>query len=329
MSDLKIGIIGTGMISGMFCDAVEEVDSVTVGAVLSRSEERGEGFVRENRLDCAVFTDFEAFAGSGIDAVYVASPNCLHMKHTIESVRRRLHVLCEKPIASDAGEYAEMRREAEKCERILLEAMRPAHDPCYVIVRENLPRLGTLRRAALEYCQYASRYDRFKAGESPRAFDPAYSNAAVMDIGVYPISVCVSLFGAPSGEIKSRSVILRGGMEGAGEAILPYGDMTAVISYSKIHDSVNPSVISGEGGSIIIDKLSSPKKIVFIGRDGKEEVLFTSEKDNNMRYEIRAFVEAIRKGEADSKFGDDTAITISLIDEIRRQNGIRFPADVK
>ena len=113
------------------------------------------------------------------------------------------------------------------------------------------------------------------------------------------------------------------------EAILPYGDMTAVISYSKIHDSVNPSVISGEGGSIIIDKLSSPKKIVFIGRDGKEEVLFTSEKDNNMRYEIRAFVEAIRKGEADSKFGDDTAITISLIDEIRRQNGIRFPADVK
>ena len=329
MSDVRFGIIGTGMISGMFCDAVKETDGASVCAVLSRSAERGAEFARENRLVCPVFTDFEEFAGSGIDAVYVASPNCLHMKHTVDSLSRGLHVLCEKPVASNAGEYDEMRRTAEKNGKVLLEAMRPSHDPCYGIVRDNLPRLGKIRRASLEYCQYSSRYDRFKAGEVLRAFDPSYSNAAVMDIGVYPLAVCVSLFGSPTGEIRSRSVILGNGMEGAGEVILPYGDMTAVISYAKIFDSVNPSVIAGEYGAIKIDKLSSPKKIVFVGRDGNEEVLFTSEKDNNMRFEIRAFADSIEKGTADPKFGDDTAITMSLIDGIRRQNGILFPADVK
>ena len=329
MSELKFGIIGTGVISGMFCDAVDDLDGVTIGAVLSRSAERGAEFALKKSLSCPVFTDFEEFAGSGIDAVYVASPNRFHMKHTVDSMNRGLHVLCEKPVASNACEYDKMRCTAEKNGKVLLEAMRPAHDPCYGIVRENLPRLGKIRRAALEYCQYSSRYDRFKAGDVLRAFDPSYSNAAVMDIGVYPLAVCVSLFGSPTGEISSRSVILGNGMEGAGEVILPYGDMTATVSYSKIYDSVNPSAIVGECGAIKIDKLSSPKKIVFVGRDGSEDILFTSEKDNNMRFEITAFADFINKGAAVSKFLNDTEITMSLIDEIRRQNGIIFPADVK
>ena len=202
MSDLIFGIIGTGMISGWFCDAVSEVPGATVGAILSRSADRGAEFAAEKGIYCPVFTDFELFAASGINAVYVASPNCLHKEHTVKSLERGLHVLCEKPIASNADEYEEMHRAAEKNGKVLLEAMRPAHDPCYDKVRENLPRLGKIRRASFEYCQYSSRYDRFKAGEVLRAFDPSYSNAAVMDIGVYPLAVCVSLFGAPWGEIK-------------------------------------------------------------------------------------------------------------------------------
>ena len=77
--------------------------------------------------------------------------------------------------------------------------------------------LGTLRHATFDFCQYSSRYDRFLAGEHVNAFDPALSNAAVMDVGVYAAAVMVYLFGAPlPGGISATSTFLHNGMEGSG-----------------------------------------------------------------------------------------------------------------
>ena len=80
--------------------------------------------------------------------------------------------------------------------------------------------------------------------------------------------------------------------------LLKYPDFNATVTYSKISDSVNPSVFEGELGSLTVDKMNSPRKVVLRLR-GKEptevEVPFT---DNNMIYEIAAF-ERFVSGEGD------------------------------
>lgn len=321
---MKIGVIGSNFVSDWLCQAVLETGEFTLAAMYSRKQETGEAFAAKYNIP-TVYTDMEAFLSSDLDAVYIASPNYCHAPQAIDALRHGKHVLCEKPIATTSSEWKAMEQAACDNGRVLLEAMRPAFDPAIAVVRENLSKLGTIRRAVLEYCQYSSRYDKFKAGDILNAFNPALGNAAIMDIGVYAVHVCLMLFGKPSA-VQSRSVLLSNGMEGMGTIFLPYEELgfQAEVVYAKIIDSVNPSVITGENGSITIDKLSQPGLVTMQLRGKEPEVLFTEETDNNMIYQVRTFAELIRRGEVEHGYKAVSAMEMEILDTVREQNGIVF-----
>ena len=319
-------MIGSNFVSDWLADSANASDKIELYAIYSRTREKGEEFAARHSIP-HVFCDMEEFLSSEIDAVYIASPNSLHCRQTLEAVSHAKHVLCEKPIASSSREYALMRGAAEEKGVILLEAMRPAFDPALEAVKANLPRLGKIRRASLEFCQYSSRYDKFRSGEVLQAFRPEFSNASLMDIGVYPVHFALRLFGEPTGEIKSSSVILDNGFEGSGEIIMPYGDMNVTVSYSKIFDSVTPSVIIGEDGAITIDKMSCPSEITFIPRKGTPEMIPFNYSETNMDFEVAEFARLIKEGEVKNEHSFYSELEMKLLDTVRRQNGVIFPAD--
>lgn len=289
---MKIAIVGTNFISDNFSIAASEVDGVELYAVYSRKLDTGRTFAAKYGIK-KVYNDYsEMLSDTEIDAVYVASPNCLHPEHTVRALEAGKHVLCEKMLAPTYPEYLEMKATAERTGRVLLEAMRPTHDPFYDVLKQNLPRIGKVRRAHLEFCQYSSRYDRFKSGILTNAFDPTMKNSALADIGIYPVSVALMLFGEPIASVGS-SVFLSNGFEGAGSIILTYPDKLVSVAYSKISDSTTPSIIEGELGSIHIDKLSAPTRMTLILRGERPAVIPTSSPDNNMIYEIRTFRDAV------------------------------------
>jgi len=292
MKNLRIGIVGTNFISDWFYEAARDASGVQVEAVYSRKLDTGEAFAKKHGIN-SVYTNYDDMLSSGIiDAVYVASPTICHKEHTIKALRAGIAVLCEKMIAESYISFLEMKSESERSGIVLLEAMRPEFDPAYEVLRGALPRVGKIRRVALEFCQYSSRYDKFRAGIVENAFNPSLKNSALADIGIYPLHICISLFGAPK-TVRSSSVKLENGFEGAGSAVLGYEDMIAEISYSKIFDSVNPSSIAGEDGTILIDKLVNPSEIILVKRGGEREVLFSRSLLSNMIYEIRAFREMV------------------------------------
>ena len=83
----------------------------------------------------------------------------------------------------------------------LMEAMKHTLTPNFLSVLKNIERVGKVRRYFSSYCQYSSRYDKFKEGIVLNAFDPKLSNGAIMDIGVYTIYPMVVLFGQPSSDL--------------------------------------------------------------------------------------------------------------------------------
>lgn len=322
MKDMKLGMIGTNFVSDWLAESAEKTDGITVTAIYSRSEETGAAFARKHSIG-AVYTDMDEFLSSDIDAVYIASPNALHFSQAEAAMRHSKHVLLEKPAALTEADFRKLADIAKEEGVVLLEAMRPAHDPVIREAREKLSLLGTLRHAVFEFCQYSSRYDRFKNGEIMNAFDPKLGNAAVMDIGVYAIHLCVMMLGRPD-SVEADSFMLPNGMEGMGKARLKYGSMTAEIVYSKIYDSVSPSYVTGENGSVVIGKLSTGDD-VFLKLRKEEAVRLGGERpENNMVYELLDFVSAVR-GELDiSEFTENTRTTLAVIDRIREIGGIRF-----
>ena len=315
MNDLRLLIIGTNFISDRLCDAVSRVEGISVYAVYSRKIDTGMAFAKKYGIE-RVYDSLEtALADKMIDAVYVASPTFLHSTHTIMALREGKHVLCEKSLASSYSEALEMRKCAKDSGRVLLEAMRPAFDPAFDLIKSEISRLGVIRRAQLQFCKYSSRYDNYKRGIIENAFDPKIKNSALSDIGVYPLWLCIALFGEPK-DIISDKIFLDNNFLAMGCSVLTYGSMSAIVSYSKITEESEPSFIEGEEGTLFIDKISEPRSLYVKPRIGEPYYLDYTPSENNMVCELRAFIDMIKAKTDYAPYLDTSLSVMKIADKI-------------
>ena len=325
---MRFGIIGTNWITERFIEAAREVEDFSLSAVFSRTSERAGEFAAKFGGE-HVFTDINEFASSDkIDAVYIASPNSLHKEQAILCMKNKKHVLCEKPIASNTRELHEMVRVAKEEKVLLMEALKTSYLPNFLTIKENLHKIGKVRRYSASYCQYSSRYDKYKEGTILNAFKPQFSNGSLMDIGIYTIYPMVVLFGAPS-SIKANAVMLESGVDGQGSILFEYPGMEAVISHSKIVNSFLPTEIQGEEGTIVIDKIHTPEKVQIFFKDGTIEDITVPQKSNSMFYEVAEFLRLAKHGVLEPSINSFTnsLSTHRILEEGRNQIGLVYPAD--
>ena len=268
-----------------------------------------------------------------LDAIYIASPNAIHHDQAILFLQNKKHVLCEKAFASNYKEALNMINTAKENNVVIMEAMRITVTPNFKILKDNLHKIGEIRRCFASFCQYSSRYDKYKEGTILNAFKKELSNGALMDIGVYCLAPIINLFGPPN-NIKSNTFLLSTGVDGQGSAILDYGTMDAVLIYSKIANSYIPSEIQGEKGSIIIDKMNNFENIKIVYRDGTVEDIGVKQHENNMYYEIEEFVKLVELSHSNAVYSsfntlENTLNTMLTMDKIRQDLNIVFPADNK
>ena len=330
LSLVRFGVVGTNWITDRFLDHVKAIEAFTLTAVFSRTEEKARAFADKYGVE-TIFTDLEEMAKSDvIDAVYIATPNALHAEQSILFLNHGKHVLCEKPLASNTREVDAMFQAARKNGVVLMEAMKTTFLPRFQAIQKNLDKLGTIRRYFGSYCQYSSRYDKYKEGIVLNAFKPELSNGALMDLGIYCIYPLVVLFGEPK-RIQASAVMLESGVDGEGSLILEYDGMQANIQFSKISDSFIPSEIQGESGSIIIDHISDPSAVSLRYRNGETEDLTVDQPIGSMAYETMEFINLIKSGKTESEVNSykNSRITASIMEEARRQIGLVFPADKK
>ncbi|WP_436376714.1 Gfo/Idh/MocA family protein [Cytobacillus sp. BC1816] len=325
---VRFGIVGTNWITERFLKAALQVEDFQLTAVYSRTEEKAKEFAGKYGVE-RTFTDLKEMAASGeIDAVYIASPNSLHAEQATLFMNNNVHVLCEKPIASNTKELKSLIAAARKNNVLLMEALKSTFMPNFLAVKENLHKIGQVRRYFASYCQYSSRYDAYRQGTVLNAFNPDFSNGSLMDIGIYCVYPLVALFGKPE-EIKAAGYMLESGVDGEGSMVLKYPDMDAVIMYSKIADSSLPSEIQGEEGNIVIDRISAPEKVELHYRSGEREDLTQDQLSDSMYYEAKEFIHLVQAGKTESDINSyaNSMITMEIIEEARRQIGVVYPAD--
>ncbi|MDR1883935.1 MAG: Gfo/Idh/MocA family oxidoreductase [Prevotella sp.] len=325
---IRFGIIGTGFIVDKVLEGARLDPRFELAAIYSRTQEQADIFARKHNIT-RTFTSLEAMAASPlIDAVYIASPNSLHAFQSILFMRHGKHVLCEKPFASNAKEVKAMIAASGENNVALMEAMKPGMTPNFMAIKNNIGKIGTVRRYFSCYCQYSSRYDKLKEGVVLNAFDPALSSGAVMDLGVYTIYPMVVLFGRPK-KVSATGLKLPTGVDGQGAVNFEYEGMNATVLYSKIADSALPTEIQGEEGTITSDRINIIDKVTLGYRNGEEKVISTPNLLHEYYYEVAEFINLIREGKRESEINshENSLITIEIVDEIRKQIDIKYPAD--
>lgn len=337
MNKIRFGIIGTNFITDWVIAGAKQDERFELVAVCSRTQERANEFAAKYDIPYT-FTSLEEMAASPlIDAVYIATPNYLHASQSILCMKYGKHVLCEKPMASNAYEVKQMIAASRQYGVTLMEAMKPTLTPNFRVLREALPKAGVIRRYFASYCQYSSRYDKFKEGIVLNAFKPELSNGAMMDIGVYTVYPMVVLFGRPN-KISASGVVLSTGTDGQGAVNFEYEGMNATVLYSKIANSSLPTEIEGEDGNFMLDKINQINRVTWQARpvasSGKgpltpvEDISAVTDKDEYY-YEVAEFINLVQAGKLESEVNshENSLITIEIIDEVRRQLGVSFLAD--
>jgi len=323
---IRFAVVGTNWITRQFVDAAHESGKYKLSAIYSRHLEQAQTFANDYPVE-QLFTSLEEMAKSdAIDAVYIASPNSLHAQQSMLFMRHNKHVICEKPLASNLREVEEAIACAREHQVVLFEAFKTAYLPNFIALQQALPRVGKIRKVILNYCQYSSRYQRYLDGENPNTFNPAFSNGSIMDIGFYVLATAVALWGEPY-SLQATASLLDSGVDAHGSVQLNYGDFDVTLLHSKVSDSMLPSEIQGEAGSLVIDKLSECQAISFIPRGGKPQNLTLPQHINTMLYEAEVFARLIENQEVNHPGLAVSRGTSALSTEIRRQTGVKFPAD--
>ncbi len=323
---IRLAVIGTNWITKKFIDAARDSTKYQVTAIYSRTLEKANIFAKEYSVK-HIYTSLDDLAASAeVDAVYIASPNSCHCQQAILMMQHGKHVICEKPLASNTREVQMMIRCAKKNKVVLFEAFKTVYLPNFIQLWQQLPELGTLRKVMLNYCQHSSRYQNYLEGKNPNTFNPKFSGGSLMDIGVYCVGSMVALFGEPD-KVKATGTLLSSDVDIHGSIIAQYEGFDVAISHSKVSDCHLPSIIQGERANLVIDKISDCSSITLAHSEKGIQELSVKQHKNTMRYEAEAFAELVKNNQVEH-VGLELSLSVAkLLTAIRRQIGVRFPAD--
>ena len=102
-------IIGAGMHPRQkLAPAIGLTPEAELIAVLSRDQGRADAFAEAHGARVGYSNMDDLLADSRIDAVFVASPNALHVGHTTQAAKAGKHVLSEKPMATSVDDALDM-----------------------------------------------------------------------------------------------------------------------------------------------------------------------------------------------------------------------------
>jgi predicted dehydrogenase len=149
---LRIGILGAARIADEGIIAPARTLGHQVAAVAARDRARAEAFAAERGITAVHDTYAGVIADPGIDLVYNALVNSLHARWNIAALQAGKHVLCEKPLTSNAQQARAVRAAARASAGLIAEGFHYQHHPVNLRLRELVQTHTRRSESAREPC---------------------------------------------------------------------------------------------------------------------------------------------------------------------------------
>jgi predicted dehydrogenase len=323
---VRWGILGPGAISELFAQALEEAEGADLVAVGSRDEGRAGAFARKHDVARAHGSYVDLAADPDIDAIYIGTPHSFHEEHTVLCLSHGKHVLCEKPLAINAGQAGRMIRAAHQHDRLLMEAMWTRFLPSLEHVRKVMAsgRIGEPRTLTADF-GIQPEFD-----PTSRLFDPRLGGGALLDLGVYAVSLGHWLFGDPV-DIKGTAHLGPTGVDDDSAFVLRHGEGQITTAFQSMRiDTPREAVIRGTGGWIRLHEPWWGTSSLAIGTAaGEQETLTLALKGQGYTHMAEGFMDLVREDRRDSDVIslEDSLAIMETMDTLREQWGLKYPME--
>ncbi len=319
------GILGTGSIARKFVTGLAALPDARPAAVGSRAQKTADAFGREFDIPRR-HPSYDALAEDPeVDVIYVATPHSLHRENTLLCLDAGKAVLCEKPFAVNADQADEMAAAARRAGRFLMEAMWTRFLPATGVLLELLAEraVGEVRMITADF--------GFRAGLDPagRLFDPALAGGALLDVGVYPVSLASMVFGGPPDRVAGLADLGQTGVDEQNGMVLGYdGGRLAVLCSAIRTRTAHELHVYGTEGRIRVPDWWHADHLIVIRGDGEERIDAPIE-GNGYHYQAAEVMSCLADGrtESDRMPLDETVGVMRTLDRIREQWGLRYPME--
>ncbi|WP_258045660.1 Gfo/Idh/MocA family protein [Mesorhizobium sp. NBSH29] len=240
------GLVGTGMIARHFTEDLRSVAGAHLAAVTSRSFDKAAAFGAA--FDARAHADLDAMLRAPeVDAVYIATPNDTHFSTALAALSAGKGVVVEKPLAMSRTEAEQLASFATEQKLFLMEGMWTRFLPAMDFVREALRSgaIGKVRRIDGELA-FRHLYD-----PGNRFFDAAQGGGALLDLGVYLISLSLALMGRAE-TVNGRWRAAPSGVDMAADIEMTFGTAQARLHCALDYEGANLFVIEGTHGSLVL-----------------------------------------------------------------------------
>lgn len=315
------GIIGTGGIAAAFAKDLNFLPGHEVAAVGSRSLERAESFA--DQFGASAVGSYEQLVNSDIDAVYVATPHSAHAENSILALDAGKPVLCEKPFAVNSSQVQAMIDAARRNEVALMEAMWSRFLPTYERVRNLIAQEEIGEIVAI----YADHGQPLPSDTHYRLHAPELAGGALLDLGVYPISLSNMILGAPD-LILATSTPTASGVDAQTSMIFAYesGAQAILTTTLEVRTPCTARIVGTKGRIEIDSNFYTPTSMRLVTNTGTLE--FPREyQGHGIREQAREFAQVVRRGELESSIMPwyESLEVIETMDLIREQIELTYP----
>ena len=321
---LRWGIASTGTISNSMAEALATIDGAQLVAVGSRTQDAADEFAARHSITTAHGAYAALWADAEVDVVYIGSPHSEHHWMTLAALDAGKHVLCEKAFAVNAHEAGEMIDAARRNGRFLMEAMWSWFMPLWHELRDRIA-TGAIGEVVSVDANFAIPV----VDEQGRHRRPELAGGALLDLGIYPLSIGRFLLGEPV-EVRALGRLTDQGVDGLVGGVLSHRS-GAVSTFTTSLDALSDltaRVVGTEGRIVVGAPFWFPTEFTITRNDGtdREHVEIAN---RGLAHEAEHVMERIRGGyhESDVQTWAATLSNMELMDEIRRQLGVVYPSE--
>ena len=319
---LRWAVLGAGVIANEMAQVLQSMGRALDG-IGNRTYEKAAAFAQKYGVK-KVYADFhEMFTDPDIDIIYLTTPHNTHMAYLEQALTHGKHVLCEKSITLNREELDRAVRLAREHHVVLAEAMTIYHMPLYRVLRERVAS-GELGRVNLIQLNFGS----FKDYDmNNRFFNRSLAGGALLDIGVYALSLARLFLDSNPDQVKS---FVRKAPTGVDEsAVLSMmnreGQLVSVI-LSLHSKQPKRAVISCEKGYIEIMEYPRAQEAVIVdAATGARETVQAGHTSRALVYELED-MEAAVQGACDMLL-PYTVDVMELMTALRREWGVSYPEE--
>lgn len=323
--NLNWAVLGTGVIANEMAQALQRMGK-QLYAVGNRTYEKAVDFAEKYQITKVYKNYDEMFTDPKVDIIYITTPHNTHIQFLRKALEHGKHVLCEKSITLNSSELDEAIKLADKNRVILAEAMTIWHMPLYKklwkLVEDG--QLGKVQMIQLNFGSFKE-YDM-----KNRFFNMELAGGALLDIGVYALSLARSFMTCQPNKVESQVKYAETGAdEQAGILLMNDDGQMAAISLSLHSKQPKRAVISCEKAYIeIMEYPRGEKAIIVDAASGEKKEITAGSTKNALQYEMEDMEAAILDGAVENMKLSETKDVMELMTSLRKTWGMKYPEEM-